>query len=341
MPENLILFGQQAHRNQTNQSPAVTDSSRFTLTPASDAAERAFARLLGHLRAVLPPDADIEHVGATAVPGCDTKGDLDIAVRVAPGDFKAADLVLSGMFERNFGSGRSESFSAFKDDGAVPPLGVQLAVRGSPTDVFVRFRGLLLADAGLVARYNALKRAYDGRGMGEYRAAKSAFIEAALAAKLLAATDAHFAWMLGEAPVVDPLTLKLPAGGVDDAETLRILRASAAGLRARQFHGCWLIVSDDEVAGLISYKGWPNKEGAVEIGFGVAQSRRCRSHATAAVKAVVDLARADDRIKTLTAETAPPNIASQAALTRAGFKRARARTDPEDGPLLIWHHDLS
>ena len=159
--------------------------------------------------------------------------------------------------------------------------------------------------------------------------------------KLLAATDAHFAWMLGETPAVEPPTLKLPVGGVDDSGTLRMLRASAARLYACQSHGCWLITSDNEVVGLISYKGWPDEHGAVEIGFGVAQSRRHRGHATAAVEAVVGLARADGRIKALAAETAPPNIASQTALTRAGFKRAGARTDPEDGPLLIWHHDLS
>jgi len=50
------------------------------------------------------------------------------------------------------------------------------------TDSGVRFRDLMRADAGLVAQYNVLKRAFDGCGMGEYRAAKSAFIEADLAA---------------------------------------------------------------------------------------------------------------------------------------------------------------
>ena len=159
--------------------------------------------------------------------------------------------------------------------------------------------------------------------------------------KLLAATDAHFAWMLGETPAVEPRTLKLPSGGVDDGDVLRMLRPSAAGLNARQPHGFWLITSDNEVVGLISYKRPPGEDGAVEIGFGVAESRRRRGHATAAVEAVVGLARSDGRVKTLTAETALPNIASQTALARAGFKRAGTRTDPEDGPLLIWHHDLS
>lgn len=156
---------------------------RFVLVPArdaADAADRAFVRLRDGLAAMLPRASGIEHVGATAVPGCETKGDLDVVVRVAPGDFAAADAALSGMFERNLGSDLTEGFAAFKDDGVRPPLGVQLVVRGAPQDVFVRFRDLLRADPGLVARYNALKRRYDGVDMDDYRAAKSAFIETLL-----------------------------------------------------------------------------------------------------------------------------------------------------------------
>ena len=84
------------------------------------------------------------------MPGCDTKGDLDIAVRVAPGDFPAADLALSKLLVRNMGSDRTEHFAAFKDDDARPPLGVQLVVRGSLRDIFVCFRDLLRADPALL-----------------------------------------------------------------------------------------------------------------------------------------------------------------------------------------------
>lgn len=148
---------------------------------ARDGANRAYAFWHDRLTTVLPQAASVAHVGATAVPGCDTKGDLDIAVRVAPEDFAAAETALAALLDRNTGSGRTESFAAFKDDAARPPLGVQLVALGSPLDVFVRFRDLLRADPGLVACYNALKREHDGAGMGAYRAAKSAFIETALA----------------------------------------------------------------------------------------------------------------------------------------------------------------
>ncbi len=159
----------------------ATDRLRLA-SPASaaEAAERMFRSLRPRLAAVLPSEAVIEHVGATAVSGCLTKGDLDISVQVGPQAFAAADLALSGLFERNAGSVRTDSFSAFKCDDVRPPVGIQLVVRGAPLDVFVRFRDCLRADPALIERYNALKRSHEGADMSAYRAAKAAFIAAVL-----------------------------------------------------------------------------------------------------------------------------------------------------------------
>jgi hypothetical protein len=56
----------------------------FLLAPddarARAAAEALFASTGAEIRALLPYAADIRHIGATAVPGCLTKGDLDIVV---------------------------------------------------------------------------------------------------------------------------------------------------------------------------------------------------------------------------------------------------------------------
>ncbi|WP_265919060.1 GrpB family protein [Cupriavidus nantongensis] len=146
------------------------------------AAERLFRALRRRLAAVLPTDAVIEHVGATSVSGCLTKGDLDICVQVSEETFAEADRVLGALYERNLGSVRTAGFSAFKHDELRPPVGIQLVARGAPLDVFVRFRDCLRADPVLVDHYNALKRTYDGAAMSDYRAAKSAFIEQVLGA---------------------------------------------------------------------------------------------------------------------------------------------------------------
>jgi GrpB-like predicted nucleotidyltransferase (UPF0157 family) len=148
---------------------------------ARAAAERLFARVAVDLAEVLPASAEIRHVGATAVAGCLTKGDLDVVVRVPAADFLSADAALARRLARNAGSERTDTFSSFEDSTALPHLGIQLTVIGSADDCFHLFAEVLRGDPGCVARYNALKRAYHGRPMQAYRAAKDAFVSEVLA----------------------------------------------------------------------------------------------------------------------------------------------------------------
>ncbi|MCJ2092532.1 GrpB family protein [Methylobacterium sp. J-072] len=135
-----------------------------------------FAVVRRTLEPVLPAATEILHVGATAIPGCLTKGDLDIVVRVEGQGFAAAESCLAARFARNDGSVRTDDFAAFEDTGRMPHLGIQLTVKDGPLDVFHRFAAALRADPELVARYNALKRAHHDHPMTLYRAAKDAFI---------------------------------------------------------------------------------------------------------------------------------------------------------------------
>jgi GrpB-like predicted nucleotidyltransferase (UPF0157 family) len=143
---------------------------------ARAAAERLFASIRAELAGMLPASADIRHIGATSVPGCLTKGDLDIVVRIDRHDFPPADRALEARFERNLGSVRSASFAAFEDRGAIPHLGIQLVAIGSSYDDFHRFAEALRADPELMRAYNRLKKAWHGKPMDDYRAAKDAFI---------------------------------------------------------------------------------------------------------------------------------------------------------------------
>ncbi|MBN9280639.1 MAG: GrpB family protein [Hyphomicrobium sp.] len=156
----------------------------FSLHPdpalARAAAQDLFERTATMLRSLLPASADIRHIGATAIPGCLTKGDLDIVVRVEAADFAGADAALAAHFDRNTGSTHSDTFSSFESDGTSPHLGVQLTVIGAPGDFFHTFAEALTRDPDLLTRYNALKRQFDGHPMDDYRAAKSAFITSVL-----------------------------------------------------------------------------------------------------------------------------------------------------------------
>ena len=157
-------------------------------------------------------------------------------------------------------------------------------------------------------------------------------------AKLIAAQDAHFAWMLGEEGGPDGLCL--PDGGVDRPAVLKYLRRLAEALRSSHGSGSWLVVAAGEVTGLCGYKRCPAADGVVEIGYGIAPSRRRRGLATDAVAAMIEHAGADGRITRLTAETAIDNLASQRVLTKNGFASTGGRTDPEDGPLVLWSREL-
>lgn len=123
------------------------------------------------------PEADVQHVGSTAIPNSLTKGDLDIQVRVMSGQFLKAVEVLSVLYELNEGSIKTDRFRAFKDDSTVPPLGVQLTVISSEYDFFWKFRDVLLRNDCYREEYDDLKRKYEGKCMDEYRKAKNDFFQ--------------------------------------------------------------------------------------------------------------------------------------------------------------------
>lgn len=156
---------------------------------ARAAAERLFDEVRRELGPILPGRAQILHIGATAIPGCLTKGDLDIVVRVEQADFAAVEALLASLFCRNEGSTRTDEFAAFEDASRTPHLGVQLTAKDGTFDLFHLFADVLRADPELVRRYNALKLAHLGQPMTLYRAAKNAFITEVLQSCALPAAD--------------------------------------------------------------------------------------------------------------------------------------------------------
>lgn len=160
------------------------DAAVFQLSPDPDDARRralaAFETWRRQHGRQLPRSAQIDHVGATSIEGCETKGDLDIAIRVPEDDFMAARDYLDRTHKPNSRSSRRKGFAAFDAPGYALDVGVQLVVIGDELDRFQAFRDALIEDRALLARYNALKRAYRGREMGLYRQAKSDFIQTVL-----------------------------------------------------------------------------------------------------------------------------------------------------------------
>jgi RimJ/RimL family protein N-acetyltransferase len=152
--------------------------------------------------------------------------------------------------------------------------------------------------------------------------------------QLIEIDDDDFLWMLGGEPTRPGFAL--PPGGVDTAATLQIVRRVAAGLRATHDRGAWMITGGGEVVGLCGYVRAPEASGEVEIGYGVAEARRNRGHATRAVTAVLAICADDPKVKSVMAMTAIANIASQRPLERNGFVRAGTGFNAEDGELVRW-----
>jgi RimJ/RimL family protein N-acetyltransferase len=152
---------------------------------------------------------------------------------------------------------------------------------------------------------------------------------------LVPARDEHFAWMLGEAPAPGGLTL--PQGGLDSPPILRWLRRTLPKLGG---YGSWLMIDAGEVVGACGYKHRPTQAGDVEVGYGVAPQRRARGYARRAGELLLEAARADPRVRAITAETAVGNIASQRVLAGQGFFKVGRGHDDEEGEMILWRLQL-
>jgi len=162
----------------------VSQQNKLTLAEQPGLFERANAfanAAIARLQSLLGPETEISHVGATAVPGCITKGDVDLVVHVGSHEYLSARAILDQHFEKNVGSPRDDCFASFADDTGSFPLGIQLVVRGSEYDNFRSFSDQLRQSDELRAAYNALKRSFVGAEMDDYRKAKADFIEETLA----------------------------------------------------------------------------------------------------------------------------------------------------------------
>jgi GrpB-like predicted nucleotidyltransferase (UPF0157 family) len=146
-----------------------------------EAVEAAFLRHRERISKLLP-NADVAHIGSTAVPGALTKGDLDLLVRVPGGGFEPAVRALQTAYAVHQPENWTTSFASFVDPNATdPPMGVQLAVSGSDEEaLFAPFVEALTEDPALLDEYNALKTSLDGADYERYTREKGEFVERVL-----------------------------------------------------------------------------------------------------------------------------------------------------------------
>lgn len=97
--------------------------------------------------------------------------------------------------------------------------------------------------------------------------------------------------------------------------------------------GVWLMVHivDQKIIGDLGFKGRPDAEGTVEIGYSVVRGYRRQGYAGEAVRALVDWAFAQQDVKRITAECDLDNSPSIRILEKLGF-----RCQETDRNLLKW-----
>jgi len=130
-----------------------------------------FARI-----ADLLPDAEVHHIGATAIPGSITKGDIDVLVLVSRSAMSPAIQALGQHYAVKQRENWTADFASFGDDtGYALPLGVQVVVRGSENDFLVYLRDYLAEHCSALEEYNRLKTENADAGAAQYWEAKDAF----------------------------------------------------------------------------------------------------------------------------------------------------------------------
>ncbi|QOR66230.1 GNAT family N-acetyltransferase [Cytobacillus suaedae] len=97
--------------------------------------------------------------------------------------------------------------------------------------------------------------------------------------------------------------------------------------------GVWFVQRLDtgETIGDIGFKGKPDPDGVVEVGYGIALNAHNKGYATEAVKALINWAFSTNKVTTIKAECLEDNFPSIKVLKKIGMKQ----TGKHDN-MLFW-----
>lgn len=131
--------------------------------------------------AQLIPTARVEHVGASAIPGAISKGDLDVCVIVTALDHaNTVNILGDSGYVIKADTLRTPELCMLLSPRKDIELALQVIAEGSRFEFFLQFRDALRNDPQLVEQYNELKRSFAPKGEEAYRDGKEKFIQAVL-----------------------------------------------------------------------------------------------------------------------------------------------------------------
>ena len=176
---------------QPDERPPILPYCRVPImVRESNAAAPAVARQVADLIAAKRPGAVAEHIGSSAVPGLAGKGTVDLLLPTPPEEIPAVtDDLLELGFQRQqvataFPPTRPMLQGVIRHGDTSFRVHVHVVPASSPEVTALRgFRDALLADPGLRAEYEELKRSIVGAGTVDsvaFSKAKHSWIVAAL-----------------------------------------------------------------------------------------------------------------------------------------------------------------
>jgi len=124
------------------------------------------------------PNAQVEHIGASSIPGCLSKGDLDIYVAVDNVE-QAIAIIEQLNFKIKQNTMRTPQLCMLESQNN-KDVAIQLVEKGSVFEGFLCFRDKLQSNPELIEQYNQMKLSCEGFTQEKYRQVKSRFIEGVL-----------------------------------------------------------------------------------------------------------------------------------------------------------------
>jgi ribosomal-protein-alanine N-acetyltransferase len=156
----------------------------------------------------------------------------------------------------------------------------------------------------------------------------------------LVRADLHLmdAALAGDDTLAGSLGHAVVPGWVTFTEALGPIRDAVSADPGRVAWGTRFFVAGEppELVGWGGFKG-PPRDGVVELGYEIAESRRDRGLATAATRAMVAEAFAEPRVQVVIAHTLPERNASNRVLEKSGFAYDG---EAREGGEVVWRYSL-
>lgn len=116
-----------------------------------------------------------------------------------------------------------------------------------------------------------------------------------------------------------------------------VVWVEANGHPINQAGGCVIHKLERLAIGQIGFKGQPDTDGSVEIGYGLNATHHNLGYGSEAVGAMVNWALGSGFARRVSAATLMTNLASNRLLEKLGFVRVGTRFDAEEGQdLIVW-----